>query len=100
MARSRIDIGVIQGKEMLALCGERFVPSVRVGSSGRADEPEWPICDRCKSLVELKDEYHRAREERNRAVREMRRAEKKFRDLRRSPRVPDFAPTHLEEANR
>lgn len=71
-----LTIAMIEGTEVAAWCGIRFVPEVQVGTSGRADAPGAPSCERCKEIVDNWREFIRLKDEKNRLLREMRAIEK------------------------
>lgn len=48
--REAMDFGILTGKPARALCGVVFVPELRVGSSGGADNPELPTCPECERI--------------------------------------------------
>ena len=48
-----LDLALIEGSEVTALCGVRFLPTLRVGSGGRADEPAFTMCPECLRVDEL-----------------------------------------------
>lgn len=48
-----IDLALIEGTEIETLCGERFVPTVTVGTSGGAHVPGAPICEDCETAAEI-----------------------------------------------
>lgn len=56
-----IELAMIEGTEIVAECGATFVPSVTVGTSGRADVPGAPLCDVCDELKALLDERRKLR---------------------------------------
>jgi hypothetical protein len=46
--REHIDLSIIEGRPVVALCGVRWVVELAVGSSGRANDPDLPICPECE----------------------------------------------------
>ncbi len=70
-----IDVALITGAEVTALCGSKFVPTLRVGSGGMADEPAWAVCDVCERIDGLMAEMDRLKQIRNEAARELRAVE-------------------------
>lgn len=52
MRRSAIDLAILTGKPGRTLCGDRFAPELRVGSSGGADDPSLPVCPECQRIYE------------------------------------------------
>lgn len=81
-----IDLAVIEGAPIEAFCGVVFVPTVIVGTSGRATDPNAPDCDACEKLYTVTIEWNERRHEKNRLLREMRALEKEHRALRREAR--------------
>ncbi|PRA83505.1 hypothetical protein CQ045_03795 [Microbacterium sp. MYb66] len=71
-----LNLAMIEGTPIEAWCGERFTPSVTVGTSGRADVPGAPHCDRCQEVVDNWRKFIRLKDEKNRLIREMRAVEK------------------------
>lgn len=55
MKRSAIDLAILTGKPGRALCGVRWVPELRVGSDGRADNPDLPVCPACEDIYDSLD---------------------------------------------
>ena len=92
-----IDLAMIEGTRIEVWCGLRFVPTVTVGTSGRAHVPGAPDCERCKTIVDTWREWIRLKDEKNRLIREMRAIEKLQEERRRErseerERVPEMAP--------
>ncbi|MGF3057107.1 hypothetical protein [Microbacterium sp. YY-01] len=54
---SQLQLALIEGTEVEALCGHRFTPTLTVGSSGRADVPGAAWCDACDQTAELRKKY-------------------------------------------
>lgn len=92
-----LDLAMIEGTPIEVWCGLRFVPTVTVGTSGRADIPGAPDCERCKKIVSSWRDWIRMKDEKNRLIREMRALEKLQRERIRDwsqddERVPEMAP--------
>ena len=90
-------IAIIEGTKIEVFCGLQFVPTVTVGTSGRADVPGAPDCEACQELYDITVEWNRLRHERNRINRELYSREKEYRRLRQAQRTkptsePTFAP--------
>lgn len=66
-----LQLAMIEGTQVTAWCGIRFVPEVQVGTSGSAHAPGAPECDRCRDVVDTWREWIRLKDEKNRLVREM-----------------------------
>ncbi len=56
--RDQIDLGLIAGTPIEALCGVNFVPTLRVGASGAADNPSLDVCTACECVMELIEEQN------------------------------------------
>ena len=69
--RPDLQLAMIEGTQVTAWCGIRFVPEVQVGTSGSAHAPGAPECDRCRDVVDTWREWIRLKDEKNRLVREM-----------------------------
>lgn len=52
MRRDAIEVGILTGKPGRAICGETFVPELRVGSGGLADAPDLRTCPACKDIYD------------------------------------------------
>lgn len=52
-----IDLAMIEGTEIEAICGQRFVPTVTVGTSGRAHVPGAAMCEMCEEIKRLRREF-------------------------------------------
>lgn len=76
-----LQLAMIEGTPVSAWCGIRLVPEVQLGTSGRADVPGAPNCDRCKEIVDNWREFIRLKDEKNRLLRKMRVIEKLQRTL-------------------
>lgn len=76
-----LQLAMIEGTPIKTFCGDIFVPTVQVGTSGRADLPGAPNCDRCDEAIEVCRQWSRVKEEKNRLVREMRALEKLHKQL-------------------
>lgn len=63
---------LITGGEVWSLCMTKFAPTLRVGSSGKADQPGWPVCPDCTEAKRLLRQRAVIREERRRLNKEMR----------------------------
>lgn len=66
-----LDTAVILGGAVTAKCGERFEPSLRVGSGGRTDELGWDTCPDCQDIADLEERWRKLRDDRDRLEREM-----------------------------
>lgn len=82
-----LDIAIIEGTKIEAFCGMQFVPTVTVGTSGRADVPGAPDCEACQELYHITVKWNRLRHERNRINRELYSIEKEYRRLRQAERT-------------
>lgn len=78
MPGTDLDIAIIEGTTIEAFCGMQFVPTVTVGTSGRADVPGAPDCEACLKLYDLTVQWNRLRHERNRINRELYALEKEY----------------------
>nr|WP_231370909.1 DUF3039 domain-containing protein [Microbacterium sp. 11MF] len=85
--RRAIDTALISGETIRALCGERFVPSLRVGSGGKADAPGAVICAECEGLHDLMGDLKDLRDERDILNRRISDAERLLADARRGKRL-------------
>lgn len=52
-----IQLAVIEGTPVKALCGEVFTATVQVGTSGSAADPTAGLCARCDRIRSLEREY-------------------------------------------
>ena len=77
-----LEIALIEGTPVKTFCGDSFVPTLRVGSGGQADEPTWPMCEICESVRDLVHAEMEAREESNRMLREVRAIQRQIKTLR------------------
>lgn len=87
-----LDIAIIEGTKIEVFCGMQFVPSVTVGTSGRADVPGAPDCEACQELYDITVKWNRLRRERNRINRELYSLEKEHVRLREAERTKADAP--------
>jgi len=71
-----LEIALIEGTPIKVWCGIEFVPHIRIGSSGRADEPSAPTCEQCDEVISDWRAWIRLKDEKNRLIREMRAIEK------------------------
>lgn len=76
-----LQLAMIEGTEVLTRCGIWFIPTVTVGTSGRADIPGNPQCADCDRALELLRQWSRLKDEKNRMLREMRTLERQHREL-------------------
>lgn len=81
IGRGALALALIEGGEVTAFCGETFVPKLRVGSGGKADNPALDICPRCERAKALLLARGKARDEYNRLAREMRALDKEFNEI-------------------
>lgn len=81
-----VQLAMIKGTEIVAFCGRRMIPTVQVGTSGRADRPGAPQCEACVEGERICFEWSRLKDEKNRLAREMRAMEKAFRALQNAQR--------------
>lgn len=51
--RRDIELSILTGSITVALCGARWTPEIRVGSSGGADDPDLPICELCETFLSI-----------------------------------------------
>lgn len=91
-----IELAIIEGSEVVGFCGHRFVPTVIVGTSGRADDPSAPHCQNCRDAIDICERWSRLTDEQARITAEMEQLEQAHRDLVRGVRerreVPYEAP--------
>ena len=66
-----IDLAMIEGTQIGAVCGLRFVPSVTVGTSGGAHVPGAAMCERCETIATIKEQFNRIADERDRLQRQL-----------------------------
>lgn len=86
--KSKIQLAMIEGTQVRAVCGETFVPEVVVGTSGKAYQPGAPLCDRCEELLTISSRWSRLKDERDRIDREMAQLDAERRRIRRSTVAP------------
>lgn len=79
---TNLDIAIIEGTKVEVFCGLQFVPTVTVGTSGRADIPGAPDCEACRELFDITLKWNRLRRKRNRINRELYSLEKEHNRLR------------------
>lgn len=80
-----IQLAMIEGTDVEALCGHRFTPSVVVGTGGKADVPGARICERCDIIAELWEEMNELADR----INELRSEERDLRAL--------WAPSEIRE---
>lgn len=66
-----IQLAMIEGTQIGAVCGLRFVPSVTVGTSGGAHVPGAAMCERCETIATIKEQSNRIADERDRLQRQL-----------------------------
>ncbi len=76
-----IQIAVIEGTPVIAFCGKTFVPTVTVGTSGRATVPGAPNCPDCETAIDMSERFTQLRDEKNRITREMRALQREHKKL-------------------
>lgn len=91
-----LQIAMIEGSEVTAFCGVRFVPTVQVGTSGSAAAPGAPWCSSCDDLHDIALRWSRLKDERNRLNRELYALNREYRRLRRVAREEREATPVLE----
>lgn len=91
-----LQLAMIEGIEVTAFCGVRFVPTVQVGTSGSAAAPGAPRCSRCDDLHDIAVRWSRLKDERNRLNRELYATTREYKKLRRVAREEREAAPVLE----
>lgn len=90
-----IELAMIEGTDIEALCGVRFIPSVTVGTSGQAYEPAAGICEICQEIFVVDAIREKLRREQDRIALEMRKLEEereRWRELARQEREQEEEP--------
>lgn len=77
-----INLAMIEGTEIEAICGQRFVPTVTVGTSGAAHVPGAAMCDMCEEIKRIRKEFAALEAARNSLQRQMDAIEEEYRSLR------------------
>lgn len=66
-----LQLAMIEGSEIEALCGDRFVPTVTVDTGGGAHVPGVPVCERCQVANGITERWNILRVEVERLQAEM-----------------------------
>lgn len=53
-----LQLAMIEGTEIETLCGERFVPTVTVGTGGGSHVPGAPMCERCHVADDITERWN------------------------------------------
>lgn len=56
--RYDIQLAMIEGTEIEALCTDRFIPEVEGGTGGGAHVPGAPLCERCQLARDITERWN------------------------------------------
>lgn len=57
--QAEVDMALIAGGNITAVCGEVFEPQLQIGSGGSAADPALEICPACELIISLESELSR-----------------------------------------